>query len=59
MKIILSPAKTMTQEKNSFNCTGVPVLLEHSNTILSVLREKNLSELKDIWKCRLFVKWCW
>lgn len=51
MKIILSPAKTMTQERGSFDCESVPVLLENSKTILSVLREKNLSELKEIWKC--------
>ena len=51
MKIILSPAKTMTQERGSFDCESVPVFLENSKTILSVLREKNLSELKEIWKC--------
>ena len=48
MKIILSPAKTMTQERGSFDCESVPVLLENSKTILSVLREKSFWAERDL-----------
>ena len=51
MRIILSPAKTMTQEKISSDIIGVPVFLEDSKKILSVLKEKDFSQLKEIWKC--------
>lgn len=51
MRIILSPAKTMTQEKISSDIIGVPVFLEDSKKILSVLKEKDFSQLKEIWRC--------
>ena len=51
MRIIISPTKTMTQERNSFTYKGIPVFLKNSEIILSVLKEKSFSELKNIWKC--------
>ena len=51
MRIIISPTKTMTQERNSFTYKSIPVFLKNSEIILSVLKEKSFSELKNIWKC--------
>lgn len=51
MKIILSPAKKMRVETDSFATTGLPVFLDRTEILLSYLQSLSLEELKDLWKC--------
>ena len=51
MKIIISPAKNMSQENISLKYDSLPLFLKESEEILSVLKEKTVSELQNIWKC--------
>ena len=51
MRIIISPAKNMSQNNKEFEYNSLPIFLEDTKKILSTLREKNQSELQNIWKC--------
>lgn len=51
MRIIISPAKNMSQNNNSFDYNDLPVFLEDTKKILYTLKEKSLDSLKNIWKC--------
>lgn len=51
MRIIISPAKNMSQNNKELEYNSFPIFLENTKKILSTLREKNQSELQNIWKC--------
>ena len=51
MKIILSPAKKMKVDTDSFAPAGLPVFLDETTKILDWLKRKEKAELKEIWKC--------
>ncbi len=51
MKIILSPAKKMNVDVDSFACQGAPVFLEQTEKILHCLQQKSYDELKKLWGC--------
>ena len=51
MRIIISPAKNMSQNNKELEYNSLPIFLEDTKKILSTLREKNQSELQNMWKC--------
>ena len=51
MRIIISPAKNMSQNNKKLEYNSLPIFLEDTKKILSTLREKTQSELQNIWKC--------
>lgn len=51
MRIIISPAKNMSQNNKELEYNSLPIFLEDTKKILSTLREKTYSELQNIWKC--------
>ena len=51
MKIILSPAKKMNIDTDTLECQGSPVYLEHTEKILSWMRNLSRSELQNLWGC--------
>jgi cytoplasmic iron level regulating protein YaaA (DUF328/UPF0246 family) len=51
MKIILSPAKKMNEDTDSFEVTGLPAFIGKTEEILIWLKSKTYEELKDLWKC--------
>lgn len=51
MRIIISPAKNMSQNNKELEYNSLPIFLEDTKNILSTLKEKNETELQNIWKC--------
>lgn len=51
MRIIISPAKKMNVDVDSFGCKGLPQLLPKTEQLLARLRSMSLEELKALWKC--------
>lgn len=51
MKIIISPAKKMKVDTDSFSCKNLPVFLLKSEEISKVLQSMSEEELKKLWKC--------
>ena len=51
MKIILSPAKKMQEDYDTFIAADLPVLTEQAEEILTWLRTKSYAELRELWKC--------
>ncbi len=51
MKIILSPAKKMHTDADTFQPKDLPVFLPETRQILSCLQSKSYSELKTLWGC--------
>lgn len=51
MRIILSPAKTMNVERDSFPPLGLPESLEKTGSLLAFLRKLSYEELKTLWRC--------
>ena len=50
MKIIISPAKTMREERDLFEIGGLPVFLERAEHIRDVLREMSREELRALYR---------
>lgn len=50
MKIIISPAKKMRVDHDSFECTS-PHFLKESEEILKTLQAMDFEALKSLWKC--------
>ena len=51
MKIIVSPAKTMVENSDSYIGGSVPTYIDYSLILLDEIRKKSYEELKEIWKC--------
>lgn len=51
MRIIISPAKKMNTDLDSFSCHGLPQFLPQAEILLARLRELTPQELKALWKC--------
>lgn len=51
MRIIISPAKKMNVDVDSFACQGLPQFLPQTEQLYERLREMSYEELKALWKC--------
>lgn len=51
MRIIISPAKKMNADTDSFPSRGLPRMLKRTEALLAKLREMSYEELKALWKC--------
>ena len=51
MKIIISPAKKMKQDADSFDCHGLPQLLHQTEQLYQQLCRMSYTELKRLWCC--------
>lgn len=51
MKIIISPAKKMIEDMDSFDISKLPIFKDKAEVLLTWLKSKNYDELKNIWKC--------
>ncbi len=51
MRIIISPAKKMHTDTDSFDCRGLPLLLPKTERLLACLREMSYEQLKALWRC--------
>lgn len=51
MRLIISPAKKMKEDTDSFPCAGLPRLLPRTQVLLDRLRSLSDQELKALWKC--------
>ena len=51
MRIIISPAKKMTQSREGLPWRDLPCFLDKTETLLSHLQKMNFEELKNLWKC--------
>ena len=51
MRVIISPAKKMKTDTDSFPCRDLPVFLSRTERILSRLGELSAAQLKALWKC--------
>lgn len=51
MRIIISPAKKMNVDTDSFSCGSLPRLLPMTERLLERLRSMPYEELKALWKC--------
>lgn len=51
MKIVVSPAKTMVEDTDSYIGSSIPTYIDYSRMLLDEIRQKSYEELKDIWKC--------
>ena len=51
MRIMISPAKKMVEERDTFAPTSLPRFLSEAERLLSALRELSAEELKQLWRC--------
>ena len=51
MKIIISPAKKMKQDADSFDCHELPQLLHQTEQLYQQLCRMSYTELKRLWCC--------
>ena len=51
MRIIISPAKKMNMDNDSFACQGLPQFLPKTEQLYERLRGMPYEELKALWKC--------
>ena len=51
MRIIISPAKKMNVDTDSFLCSGLPMFIERTRTLKAVLCSMSREELKKLWRC--------
>lgn len=51
MRIIISPAKKMNVDVDSFACQGLPQFLSKTEQLYEWLRGMSYEELKALWKC--------
>ena len=51
MRIIISPAKKMVVDTDSFNLDGLPVFLERAERLKTVLQGMSPAGLQALWKC--------
>lgn len=51
MKIILSPAKKMKVDQDTFPVLGKPLFIQESQRLLSWMKQLNLQQQKELWGC--------
>ena len=51
MRIIIAPAKKMVVDTDSFNTDSLPIFLEQTERLKTVLQGMSFKELKALWKC--------
>ena len=51
MKIIISPAKKMNVDTDTFAINGTPEFLEDTETLMKAVKRLNFTEAKALWKC--------
>ena len=51
MKLIISPAKKMRVDTDSFPVSALPQFMERTEELLAHLRQLSYEELKKLWKC--------
>ena len=51
MRIIISPAKKMVADTDSFAVDGLPVYLERTERLKTALQGMSPAELQALWKC--------
>ena len=51
MRIIISPAKKMNEERDEFPALGLPVFLEQTNTLRDYLKGLSYDDAKALWSC--------
>jgi len=51
MQIIISPAKKMNCDIDSFPCRGLPPLLSQTEQLFTQLRTMSYANLKELWHC--------
>ena len=52
MRIIISPAKKMKVDTDSFLCRDLPEFLSNTEEICRTLQGMSCEELKKLWKCK-------
>lgn len=51
MQIIISPAKKMRTDTDSFDCQGLPVFISQAEQLVQKLQSLTPDQLKTLWKC--------
>ena len=51
MRVIISPAKKMRVDRDSFPVRDLPLLLPKAEILVERLRSMSYEELKALWKC--------
>ena len=51
MRIIISPAKKMNMDTDSFACKNLPRFLDQTEALCARLREMSYEELRALWRC--------
>lgn len=51
MKIIISPAKKMNVDRDSFEVKGMPCFLEETKFLMNEIKKLSYAEAKKLWKC--------
>lgn len=51
MKIVVSPAKTMIENTDSYIGNSIPTYIDYCRMLLDEIRQKSYEEMKEIWKC--------
>ena len=51
MKIIISPAKKMNVDTDSFAADGLPAFLAETKTLMAAIQALSFAEAKALWKC--------
>ncbi len=51
MKIIISPAKKMNIETDSFGISGIPEFIENTKILMHEIQSMTLAETQSLWKC--------
>jgi cytoplasmic iron level regulating protein YaaA (DUF328/UPF0246 family) len=51
MRIIISPAKQMREDTDSFACSGLPVFMEKTRILMRWIQSLSYEEQKKLWAC--------
>lgn len=51
MRIIISPAKKMRVDTDTFDCTALPVFLQKTEALMAWIRSLSYAEQKEMWAC--------
>ena len=51
MRIIISPAKKMNVDTDTFACQGLPVFIEKAEILKEYIKSLSYEEVKKLWGC--------